>query len=221
MQDDPVRIVRAFRFAAELGFSIEDRTTALIQGATERLRDTAAERVRTELFKMLASARSAPLVHQMDELGVLPVLLPELAATKGVAQDARHHLNLWDHSVATLEQVEEILCHLERYFPSHGRAMGSLGAADKQLPGFGVAARHGVSGLRGSRSSGAPYSSHPCRYSRYRYLLASATLVIFTFSPSNSTFCPARSATVPRLTASVIGPALRKLPGDCSPPLTA
>ncbi|MFQ5808535.1 MAG: HD domain-containing protein [Armatimonadota bacterium] len=123
MQDDPARTVRAFRFAAELGFQIEERTTALIAGAAGGLGDAAGERVRVELFKMLAVPQAAPFVHQMDELGVLAALLPELAETKGVTQDDRHHLDVWDHALATLEQVEEILCHLDRYFPVHTREM--------------------------------------------------------------------------------------------------
>jgi poly(A) polymerase len=130
MQDDPVRIVRAFRFAAELGFAIEKHTAGLIVDAKERLRDAAGERVRAELYKMLAAWQATPVVRQMDELGVLCVLLPELAATKGVAQDARHHLDVWDHSLATLAQVEQIVAHLDRYFPRHVREMGSYVAAE-------------------------------------------------------------------------------------------
>ena len=76
-------------------------------------------------------------------------------------------------------------------------------------------------GARSARPTLHYYSFQPSRYSRYRYLFAPATLVMASFWLSSSTFFPARSATVPRLTASVIGPALAKLPGDGSPPWTA
>jgi poly(A) polymerase len=130
MRDDPVRTVRAFRFAAELGFTIDKHTSALIADAAERLTDVAGERIQVELFKILAAPHAAPLVHQMDELGVLPALLPQLAKTKGVPQDARHHLDVWDHSLATLDQVEEITRHLDRYFPGYAREMESYLARD-------------------------------------------------------------------------------------------
>ena len=87
-------------------------------------------------------------------------------------------------------------------------------------------------GGRQGESEGAPaantravkrpdYSSHPCRYWRARNWFASAALVILTFWLSNATFLPDRSATVPRLTVSVMAAAFRKLPGDGSPPRTA
>ncbi|MGD8238055.1 MAG: HD domain-containing protein [Armatimonadota bacterium] len=123
LQDDPVRIVRAFRFAAELGFEIQEGTAALIADAAARLADAAGERVRAELLSMLTVPRAAPFVRQMDELGVLAALLPQLAETKGVTQDDRHHLDVWEHTLATFEQVEEILCHVEHYFPAHTREM--------------------------------------------------------------------------------------------------
>ena len=61
------------------------------------------------------------------------------------------------------------------------------------------------------------YNSQPGRYSRTRYLFALGRLVIRIDSESNSTGRPARRATVPRFTASVIEAALRKLPGEASP----
>ncbi len=140
MRDDPVRMVRAFRFAAELGFSIEERTTALIRRSAQELGDEAPERVHTELFKMLAASQAAPLVRQMDELGVLSVMLPEMAETKGVAQDERHHLDVWDHSLAAFEQVETILQHPNRYFPGHAREMASYLASSSIVPVLKLAA---------------------------------------------------------------------------------
>src|ERR1700704_5587906 len=58
-------------------------------------------------------------------------------------------------------------------------------------------------------------SSHPFRYSLTRYLFASGTFVIFIPTVSYSTFLPALNATAPSRIVSVIGPAFKKLPGDC------
>jgi len=140
MRDDAVRIVRAFRFAAELGFAIEEGTTALAADATGGLRDVAGERVRVELFKVLEVPQAVPFVRQMDELGVVEALLPELAETKGAVQDDRHHLDVWEHSMATLEQVEETLCHLERHFPDYAGEMRRFVEQNAVIPVLKLAA---------------------------------------------------------------------------------
>ena len=165
MRDDPVRTVRAFRFAAELGFTIDRHTSALIADAAQRLTDVAGERIQVELFKVLAAPHAVPLVHQMDELGVLPALLPQLAETKGVAQDARRHLDVWDHSLATLEQVEEITRHLDRYFPGYVCEMESYLARDATVAVLKLAAllhdvaKAGPAGEDGQTSSTAHSSA--------------------------------------------------------------
>src|ERR1017187_1831010 len=65
------------------------------------------------------------------------------------------------------------------------------------------------------------WGPQPFRYSRDKYLLASAMLVIFRDSLSYSNFLPVRRATEYKLTASEMGPAFKKLEGDCGPPRTA
>src|SRR5919108_5912099 len=84
-RDDPLRLLRAFRLAATLDLTIDPATLAAMETMAPRLADVAAERIHSELFKLFAAARSSPHVSIMARLGLLNVLLPELAATRGIS----------------------------------------------------------------------------------------------------------------------------------------
>ncbi|MBI4356069.1 MAG: CCA tRNA nucleotidyltransferase [Candidatus Omnitrophica bacterium] len=118
--DDAVRILRGAVFAARFGLAIEPSTQAWMREAAPRLATVAAERSREELFKLFSVACAAPHLRTLDELGALEVLLPEIHACRGVEQGGYHHLDVWQHSLETLHQLEEILAHPER-FPSELR----------------------------------------------------------------------------------------------------
>jgi poly(A) polymerase len=106
--DDPLRILRAFRFAAALGFVIEPHTLALMPPSLEGLASVAGERIRDELFAILATPSSFPVVCHMDEMGIMDALFPELAPMKGCVQNEYHHLDVWDHSLETIRTMEEL-----------------------------------------------------------------------------------------------------------------
>ena len=106
-QDDPLRILRAFRFAAGLNFRISPETLDLIPASLPSLRDVSPERVRDELIALLAADKCFPALRSMDAAGVLGVLFPELAPMKGCGQNEYHHLDVWDHSLETVRCLEE------------------------------------------------------------------------------------------------------------------
>jgi poly(A) polymerase len=106
-QDDPLRILRAFRFAAGLNFRISPDTLDLIPGSLPSLSDVSPERVRDELIALLAADKCFPALRSMDAAGVLGVLFPELAPMKGCGQNEYHHLDVWDHSLETVRCLEE------------------------------------------------------------------------------------------------------------------
>lgn len=98
--DDGLRIMRLCRFAAELGFDIEEKTLAAAKECAVLLKDISAERIRDELLKILMSdvkyglpAEESVLrgLELLDEVGVFGVILPELAACRGVEQSKKYH----------------------------------------------------------------------------------------------------------------------------------
>ncbi len=105
-RDDPLRILRAFRFAAALDFRISPDTLDLIPSSLASLQDVSPERVRDELIALLAANKCFPALLSMDAAGVFDLLFPELAPMKGCSQNEYHHLDVWDHSLETVRCLE-------------------------------------------------------------------------------------------------------------------
>ena len=106
---DPVRLLRAVRLAAELGFTIDGHTEALIKKSGHLLESTAAERCRDELVRLLAVPDAEPLWPYVDSLGLITALVPEMAPAKGVSQPKEHAWDVFDHSVRTIAAVDFLL----------------------------------------------------------------------------------------------------------------
>ena len=119
IRDDPIRMFRAYRFAATLDFAIHDETSAVIQNSLGFLDSVAVERIRDELFKTLASDSSVHHLRAMDDVGLLEQVFPEIAGMKGMEQNDYHHLDVWGHSMLTLELFEQdpVPDSLGSYFP--------------------------------------------------------------------------------------------------------
>lgn len=104
--EDPLRLLRAFRFAASLDFSMEEATAALVRKHAEKLSEVAAERVSYELFAILESDRAATTLQMMGETKLLEIVFPEISSMHEVPPNAYHHLPLYDHSMEALMQAE-------------------------------------------------------------------------------------------------------------------
>lgn len=113
---DPLRLLRAFRFVATHGFSLAPELGAAIRTYGPLISGVAGERLRQELFRLLAVPRAAPVLQEMDRLDFCGRLFPELADLKGVPQNGYHHLDVWEHSLATVHYLEEVLSHPAGYF---------------------------------------------------------------------------------------------------------
>jgi len=113
---DPLRILRAFRFAATLGFTIDHTTWKQMKRVVPLVVTVSVERITAELFFILRSSRSALYFRKMDEIGLLEVLFPEILPMKSCDQNGYHHLNVWDHSLMVLENTEEIIHNLVEIF---------------------------------------------------------------------------------------------------------
>jgi tRNA nucleotidyltransferase/poly(A) polymerase len=112
LADDPVRILRAVRQAAALGFKIEMGTRQAMKQAASLLPRVSPERQRDELFKMLEGPKPDASMRALEMLGVFPYLLPELPALKGVEQSAPHIYDVWEHTLSVLAHLEGILAVL-------------------------------------------------------------------------------------------------------------
>ena len=108
-RDDPGRLLRAVRLAAELDFEIDGETGELIHRDREFLRLVAAERIHDELVKLLKLPHSARWLYQLDHLGLLELLFPELQEGKGVEQPPEHAFDVFEHQLQTVAAVERLL----------------------------------------------------------------------------------------------------------------
>lgn len=110
--DDPVRILRAVRQAAAFEFKIEPETRKAMKQAVNLLPNSSPERQRDELFKILEGPNPDAAMRALEILGVLPHLLPELSALRGVEQSAPHIHDVWEHTLNVLGNLEGILSAL-------------------------------------------------------------------------------------------------------------
>jgi len=106
---DAARLLRAARLTAELGFSVDKGTEALIRRHSHLISGVAGERVREELLRLLAVPRAGQLLSYLDGLGLLTALIPELAQVKGVSQPRVHFWDVFDHSIQTVVAVDFLL----------------------------------------------------------------------------------------------------------------
>jgi poly(A) polymerase len=104
--DDPLRIMRAIRFACQLGFTIEDRTLSALREMAARLTIVSQERITDELLKILMSPRPSVGLRLMHETGVLQVVFPEVAQMAGVDQRRdHHHKDVFLHTCTVVDNI--------------------------------------------------------------------------------------------------------------------
>jgi len=108
-QQDPLRVLRAIRLATTFKFRIPTEATALMRQAVPLLAGTSPERLRDELFRILAGPQPASAVRALDLLGALDYVLPELPGLKGVQQSAPHVNDVWEHTLDVLAKLEALL----------------------------------------------------------------------------------------------------------------
>ncbi|QQO11404.1 CCA tRNA nucleotidyltransferase [Breznakiella homolactica] len=97
--EDGLRPVRAVRFAAQLGFDIEDATLAAIPGALPVTERVAPERIKDELSRIVTSRKPSTAFLAMERTGLLQLLLPELAACRNIDQKGFHRFDVLGHSL--------------------------------------------------------------------------------------------------------------------------
>ena len=103
--DDPLRMLRAARFASQLGFSVTSEIVNAITSMADRISIISAERVRDELSKLILSAKPRLGLTLMVETGLAEKVLPEIPKLKLEIDEHHHHKDVYEHTLTVLEQA--------------------------------------------------------------------------------------------------------------------
>jgi poly(A) polymerase len=123
---DPLRVLRLARISAELGFEADPETLRAASAAAPGLEGVAAERVFTELRLILVSDRAVAGLELAHTVGATAVVLPELDALRGIEQSHFHHLDVYEHTLATLQASITIGRDPSEYFGERGEAVAAV-----------------------------------------------------------------------------------------------
>lgn len=105
LADDPVRLLRAIRFAVQLNFALDEQTRLQIKRTCTTVTLASAERVRDELWKMLTTTEPARAMQELQSVGLLTYVLPEVANLDGVAQSYPHYEDVFQHSLRVTQHA--------------------------------------------------------------------------------------------------------------------
>jgi len=112
--DDPLRVLRAFSTAALLGGAVEPATLRRAARKKGLLASVSRERIRDELFKILAVSRGRAYIELMDRCGVLETVFPEIIPMKRMRRGNVPHLDVWGHTLETFGKLEQARSRLSR-----------------------------------------------------------------------------------------------------------
>ncbi|MBQ2645065.1 CCA tRNA nucleotidyltransferase [bacterium] len=110
--DDPLRMLRIYRFCAKYNFNISDETETFIRKNKELLNNPAKERINTEIMKLFESKYSDIALTKMDKTGILSSIFPVVDEIKKIPPNTHHHLSLLNHSIETVRQIQR---HFDNY----------------------------------------------------------------------------------------------------------
>lgn len=105
--EDALRMIRAIRFAVELGFTIEKDTFSAIKSLNETIKDVSIERIREEFVKIVLSPSPKLGIELLHESGLLKYFIPELEKGIGVEQNQAHAFTVWEHLLRSLQHAAD------------------------------------------------------------------------------------------------------------------
>jgi tRNA nucleotidyltransferase/poly(A) polymerase len=123
LDDDPLRLLRAARFAATLGYAIDPETAAAVRARAGLIARPAPERVRDELFLIFAERNAEAHLRLLDSLGLFSRLFPELEPLRNFAPGLYHVHDVLTHSMKTAGYLDSVLDDLPRIAAGHGPAV--------------------------------------------------------------------------------------------------
>ena len=103
--DDPLRMMRAVRFVAQLGFRIEPETAEALSDMVDRIEIVSAERVRDELVKLLLSDRPRAGIEALVDSGLADIVLPEIPALQLEIDEHHRHKDVFEHTMIVIERA--------------------------------------------------------------------------------------------------------------------
>ena len=121
--DDPLRVIRAARFAAALEMELAEPTADLARAAAPRTAEPAGERQFAELAALVSGPDPIRGLEVLDQLDAMSVVLPELHELRGVEQNPYHHLDAYGHTIEVLRRLLEVESDLERFTGEHAAAV--------------------------------------------------------------------------------------------------
>jgi poly(A) polymerase len=104
--DDPLRMLRAFRFASQLDFRIDDSVMEAVGRLKEKLTTVSAERIRDELSKLLLGQSPGRALEAAEETGITDLFLPELSSLKLEQDPVHRHKDVFHHTLAVVERTD-------------------------------------------------------------------------------------------------------------------
>jgi len=117
--DDPLRMMRAVRFAAHFGFRIEEKTFQAIRKMKDRLSIVSQERITDEFFKILASPKPSVGFKIMQSTGLMKIVFPEISELAGVEQrQDYHHKDVFFHTMKVVDNISEVTGNIWLRFAS-------------------------------------------------------------------------------------------------------
>ena len=106
--DDPLRMLRAARFSAQLGFGIDPGTTAAIEQLRETLKIVSPERIQGELVRLMQTDDPVRGLRVLVDTGLIEEFLPEVSALRLEVDEHHHHKDVYEHSLTVVRQAIEL-----------------------------------------------------------------------------------------------------------------
>lgn len=105
--DDPLRLLRIYRFHSKFGFKIDENLKKIAKKYASMIELPAKERINAELIKLFEGKYADSALKEMNEAGLLDYIFPIMKEVKKVPPNSHHHLDLFNHSIETVKQVQK------------------------------------------------------------------------------------------------------------------
>lgn len=118
-EEDPLRVLRAFRFYSMTGFDMTEELVKALKKYMPLALVPAKERINYEIMKLFGGDYASSALLKMDELGLLEKIIPQVKEMKNVPPNTHHHLDLFHHVIETVRQIEIIYAGLSGFEKEH------------------------------------------------------------------------------------------------------